>query len=98
MGKSILSLCQVHFFIVKCVKKLDFVKMSGERHDGDNPFPHFSTTISHHMLPQFTTTNGHVGYKKGDFPPLMIVRTLFFLLHIKPSKKCKLKYTERWNT
>ena len=38
--------------------------------DGDNPFPHFSTTISHHMLPQFTTTIGHVGYKKGDFPPL----------------------------
>jgi len=38
--------------------------------DGDNPFPHFSTTFSHHTLPQFTTTIGHVGYKKGDFPPL----------------------------
>ena len=38
--------------------------------DGDNPFPHFSTTISHHMLPQFTTHYGHVDSKKGDFSPL----------------------------
>jgi hypothetical protein len=69
-GKSILSYRQVHFFIVNYVKKLDFVKMSVVLDDGDNPFPHFSTTFSHHTLPQFTTTIGHVGYKKGDFPPL----------------------------
>jgi len=70
MGKSILSLCHTHFFIVKYVKKLDFVKMSGERHDGDNPPHHFSPTFYHHVLPQFTTTIGHVDSKNGDFSPL----------------------------
>lgn len=44
--------------------------MSVSLDDGDNPLHHFSPTFYHHVLPQFTTTNGHVGYKKGDFPPL----------------------------
>jgi len=47
--------------IKKYVKKLDFVKMSVVCHDGDNPLHHFSPTIYHHVLPQFTTTIGHVG-------------------------------------
>ena len=68
--KSILTHCQRGLLITFFVKKLDFVKMSGESRDGDNPFPHFSTTIYHHYLPHFTTTIGPVDSKNEDFSPL----------------------------
>ena len=66
--------------------------------DGDNPPHHFSPTIYHHCFPLSTTHYGHVDSKNEDFSPLMTPTGPVFYVYIKPSKKCKLKYTERGNT
>jgi hypothetical protein len=65
-----LSYCQGGLLIKKYVKKLDFVKMSGELDDGDNPPHHFSPTIYHHCFPLSTTTIGPVDSKNSKKSPL----------------------------
>ena len=66
--------------------------------DGDNPLHHYFPPHYIYFLPQFTTHYGHVDSKNKDFSPLMTPTGPVFYVYIKPSKKCKLKYTERWNT